>query len=540
MKQPIQTAWAALVVALAGALVALPALGNGFAYDDTAIIAADSRVHSFDIPAMLTSGYWASELHALYRPVTTLSFALDWSIAPNGPAWFHFTNLLLHAGASALVFALLVRYFSTGAALVGGLVFAVHPVHVEAVANVVGRAELLAAFFALATLLVWNPREPNPRFRAARTLGVGMLALLAVASKESAVVLPGLLILMDFTRGEMRDGIVSWLRRTAPGYTAVLLGLVTFVVVRTLVLGAVAPSQVEPVFEVATTHATRVMTALQAWPHYVRLLFYPRTLLADYGPRISMPILELNAVAIFGAVLLAAVVAGGVLAAATRRPRAAWVLLWFPLTILPVSNLLVPIGILVAERTLYLPSVALAAAAAALAMALGPATPAIRKAGVAAVSIVLVLFAARAIVRAPEWESTDRIIAALVRDRPDAFRGEWHMARIARVRGDTIDALTGYDRAMVLWPWRQRLVVEAATYAAGTGRIVRARELAGAAVSRWPDDIEAQRLLASTALDLGDTTAARRAMRAGLAIDPADDLLRRMSQVLTLIPDTVR
>ena len=538
MTRTIQPGWAALVVALAAVAVALPALSNGLAYDDVAIVGTDARVRSLGyLREIFTHGYWADSDQALYRPITTLSFALDWSLAPGRTAWFHLTNLLLHAGASVLVFRLLLRFFPVAAALVGGLVFAVHPVHVEAWANVVGRAELLATCFALAALLLWRPGETEPRPRRARVLGVGMLALLAVASKEGAIVLPALLLLVDFAAGELKPGLRAYARATAPGYAAVLIALGIFLAARIAVLGGVTPSAVDPVFEVARDGWPRLLTALQAWPHYLRLLLFPRTLLADYAPRVTLPVTGVTPTVLLGAILLAAAVGGGALTAFTGRRRAALALFWFPLAILPVSNLLFPIGVLVAERTLYLPSVALAIAGAGFFAALPAARPALRRAATASIAVVLALFAGRSIVRAPEWDSTDRIIAALVRDRPDSYRGEWHQARLARMRGDTARALAGYERAMQLWPWRSRLVMEAAGYAVEAGRTPWARTLADHAARSWPDRLDAHRLLAATALDMGDTASARGALLQGLVLDPDDEVLRRMRAALAP-PDT--
>ncbi len=132
------------------------------------------------------------------------------------------------------------------------------------------------------------------------------------------------------------------------------------------VLGGLTPGHVDPALELARTGAARVYTALQAWPVFVRLLLFPLTLLADYGPRILLPTQTLDRAAIVGALLLGLTLIGGLVALARGAPRAAFGLLWFPVAIFPVSNLAVPIGVLVAERTLYLPSVAISVAVAGL------------------------------------------------------------------------------------------------------------------------------------------------------------------------------
>jgi predicted Zn-dependent protease len=119
---------------------------------------------------------------------------------------------------------------------------------------------------------------------------------------------------------------------------------------------------------------------------------------------------------------------------------------------------------------------------------------------------------------------------ALVRDRPDAFRGQWHLARMARTRGDVPNAITRYDRALKLWPNREGLVQEAAAYAGTQGQTAWARDVAAWGTTRWPGNINFHRLLASNAIDMGDTATARQAVINGLRVKPNDDLLNAMQR----------
>jgi protein O-mannosyl-transferase len=563
--------WAALFAATAALLVYAPSLLNGFAYDDVAVVAADPRIHGFDIGALLGGGYWLNEGLDLYRPLTMLSFALDWSLAPQNPAWFHLGNVLLHALATALVVFLLARYWPLVAALFGGLLFALHPVHVEAVANVVGRAELLAAVFFLAACLAWTrkfrpgdvgklelghgravagstlilpdaPGELSAREAsvAMRRVATPLLFALALFSKESAIMLPAVLPLLDFAGGRLRrNWLRDYIRANAPAYALLAVVAIGYLAVRATVLGgAVGPDRVDPALEVVTGTGARVLTALQAWPVYAELLFAPVTLLADYGPRILGPIEALDTGAALGAAILGLLMAVGGAALLARWRRAALGLLWFPVTILPVSNLLLPIGVLVAERTLYVPSIAVGMALAAGMERATVLAPPKRRLATAAAVLALLLFGARSLVRIPEWETTDTIMLALERDRPDSFRAQWHTARMARTEGDAGVALQRYAHALELWPYRKGLVVEAIAYAAEIGQLDYAAELSAFAVQQWPADVDAHRLLAATTLDRGDTIAARRYLKAGLALDPRDPALVRMGEAIGLHTDS--
>jgi len=127
---------ALLVFGTAAAVFAQTAAYD-FTFDDIGIIKNRELFHSLaHWREILVSAWWTN---TLYRPLTALTLAANWSASGGAPWLFHATNALMHAAASVLVFLLGRRLLKRGA-LAAGLLFAVHPVHVEAVANVVGRA----------------------------------------------------------------------------------------------------------------------------------------------------------------------------------------------------------------------------------------------------------------------------------------------------------------------------------------------------------------------------------------------------------------
>lgn len=514
----------ALFVALSAFALYLPALRNGFAYDDVAIIQQDERVHTLsNAHTFFTQGYWEDSELALYRPLATLSFAVDWSISGGRPTWFMFTNALWNAAACALLFLLLARFATVGAAFGGAMLFAVHPVHVEAVANVVGRAELMAATFMLGGLLLW-PAMLEPKSR--RVPAVGALFALALLTKESAIMLPALLVLLDAARRELTPRTVSdWAHRRAAPLLLMTGIAVGYLIIRALVLNGLAPARLDAALEV-TSGVDRLLTALQTWPVYLRLLLFPVVLLADYGPRILMPAVGVTPEAVAGGLILCLLVFGGILAWWRGRALESLALLWLPATLLPVSNLIIPIGIIVAERTLYLPSAAVAFAVVLAARRLPRAAP--MRIAAAGLAVVIALFSVRTVIRIPDWRSTDVIFAALLRDRPDSFRAHWHQARLAAASGRHDLALERYVQAVELWPYRPRLMIETTRAAVRAGNLPYAQGIARFAFQRWPTNVDAARLLAATTLDLGDTIAARRIVSDALYHIPGDSMLLRM------------
>ena len=516
----------------------MPSLANGLAYDDVPLLLGDPRVRPpYAWREVFTRPYWnvPGYEHELYRPLATASFALDWVVANAAPAWAHLVNVLLHAVATALVALLLLEFVAPAAAFCGALIFAAHPAHVEAVANVAGRAELLAGVFFLAACVLWLRRDRAGNAKG-RVAAVALCATAAVFSKESAIMLPAVLGLLDFAAGrwELRKASVSAYLRAHGGALAVASsGMAAYLAARFAVLGFERPSILHPAAAGAATAAQLRLTALQAWPEYARLLFFPRTLLIDYGPQIIAPATSWTPAATAGLLLLVGLLGLGGVTLARGRRFVALALLWFPVTIFPVSNLAVTIGVLVAERTLYVPSVALSlGVAGGVAAALRAGSVGWKRFAWVVIGVVALAFSVRSLQRIPEWDSTERIFRALVRDRPDSYRAHWYLGRLERERGDTAAAAAHFAEALRLWPYRERLVMEAAALAVDQRRLGEARALASFATQQWPDNVAAYRLLAATSLDLGDTTTARGAVAAGLRIDPDDDLLIRMREVV--------
>ena len=153
------------------------------------------------LPGTFWKPYWPNKYGqelGLWRPVTSIVYGLQWQLWGGAPVGFHLTNVLLNGLAAALVVVLLGHLMPIGAALIGGIVFAVHPVHVEAVANVVGMAELLSAVLYLATCLVIL-RNPG-RMKAPWLALTMFLFATACLAKESAITLPGAVLLIDACR----------------------------------------------------------------------------------------------------------------------------------------------------------------------------------------------------------------------------------------------------------------------------------------------------------------------------------------------------
>ncbi len=203
--------------------------------DNAYIIGEDPRIRQAtaqNVFSILEGGYrYNNPDVGLYRPLTTFSYMVNYAVFGNDsrPAGYHWVNLALHCVNVALVYALGIAVFAeTAPAWALAAIWGLHPLLTESVTNIVGRADLLAAFGVLAGLLC--------DAKAASAAGRGRLAWLAglmgaqaigIFSKESAVVLPGLMLLYDLTWIDR----ITW-RTRAYAYAVLALPLSAFFYLR--------------------------------------------------------------------------------------------------------------------------------------------------------------------------------------------------------------------------------------------------------------------------------------------------------------------
>ena len=368
-----QVASALVLVAIA---VYAGTLDAGFPLDDE--IQVQNNVYIRNPAGML--GIFARETWPgyVYRPLPTFTYALTYALVGPSPWLYHLTSVLLHAAVAALAYFCLRRVLDGTVAAVGALLFAVHPVHVEAVASIANRTELLVAVLGLAGLLAVVPApgaRPSSRGDTTLRIVVGTLCFLgALLSKESAATMFLLLPLLVATQ---RDGVLArhaiatrsfWtdlVRGCWPG--AVALGLATsaYFVARSRVLTRLlADSVIAPIdnWLVTLPPLERAWRAFALLGRYVGTAIAPRGLSADYSSATAGMARDLTSPE---ALLHLALAAGVVLALAIglwRRSRFwAFVGGWFLASFAITSNVAFPIGVVFADRLAYLPSLAICA-----------------------------------------------------------------------------------------------------------------------------------------------------------------------------------
>jgi tetratricopeptide (TPR) repeat protein len=457
-----------------GSLVVV-AYSNSFhaalVFDNASAIGEDPRIREAtqqNIESILRGGYWygnsgRAATSGLYRPFTTFSYLVNYAVLGNGPrpTGYHWVNLALHEVNVALVYALGVLIFGGIApALALAAIWGLHPLLTESVTNIVGRADLLAAFGVLAGLLC-HVRGAAAVGRRRVTWLAGLAAAQAVGlfSKESAAVLPGIMLLYDLT---WREGS-TW-RRRASGYAAAALPFAAFFYLRSgLQTHMLIEFTENPL--VSAGFWTARLTAVKVVGKFLWLFLWPARLSADY---------TYNAVPLFGwrasnwedakALMALAVCLGGALLAvllAVRWRRTGkpllFFLVFFFVALSPTSNLIMLIGSIMAERFLYLPSVGLAGCVVAAIHALGQRRllnrPAAARIAWAALGLVCLAFTARTYARNFDWQDDRSLWASAVEVCPESARPHYNLGmELERLPYGLPGAIAEYRAAVRIEP----------------------------------------------------------------------------------------
>ena len=455
-------------------------LGNDFAFDDVPIILENTQVHTLSPPWVYAQqSYWPpKDLGDAYRPWTIWWFAIQWAVSGGAPWVFHLGNLALAVAVTLIGYGLALELMPAAGAVAAAALFAVHPVHVEATGNVVGQAELWMTLFATAAALTYirarrrGPLGPAPRWTLAA------LVVLAGASKEQGIVVPGLLGLAELL---VFPGI-SWrdrLRAVGPTFGALGLTTVFFLIGRYAVLGDLGGGPPAAGLE-GLDLTGRMMVMAPMVTDWARLLLWPAQLSAQYSPPASGGVTSLALGLLGGAIAAGA----GIVAWRSRRraPIVALGLGWIGLGILPVSNGLFPTGVLIAERTLFLPSLGMAFIAGVLGTR--PSAPSARGATACAFAVLIGLGAARSFSRQAVWRDGPTLFAQTIIDQPNGYRGFFVYGRELARRQEPDRAAVMYQRAGQLYGGDPRVFEE-------WGQILRARRQCAKAIPIFARGVEA-------------------------------------------------
>ncbi len=384
-------------------------LQNEFVFDDESVVVNNTSIQSLsNIPKYFTADEgFHKVIGRYYRPVVSTTYAIDYAIWGLKPFGFHLTNILIHLISSLLLFALLKFMFKnykfglTGA-FIGSLLFAVHPIHTEAVAWVSGRTDSLVTLFFFASFLFYIKYSDDLKSQKNLNWALAFYAL-GLLSKEMIITMPVFILLYDFIfKKESKD----FFKKNIRAYLLFAGVTVLYLIIRYLVLKDI-PEREKYLYFYGIDGITALGTMLKTIPVYLKLLFVPFNLLYHYNGVIS------DAKSLFDAVVLLSalfVIAGIAVPLLIRKdfPVFAFAILFFFISLLPVMNI-IPTMNLMAERFLYLSSFALSVAIAGIVIYLKSENGARNYSLV--VIIILLIFSFLTFQRNKDWVSEEILFA---------------------------------------------------------------------------------------------------------------------------------
>lgn len=508
----------AVSIAIVAVVVYVNALPGGLVYDDVTIIGRNEVVQSDDAVRAFTTPYHQG-LHravatGLYRPLAIVTLVANHALHGEAPLGYHVVNVALHAAVSAALVALaLALGFTRSEAAAGALLFAVHPVHVEAVAGIAGRADLLAALFFVLGLTVYLRGGGLGRAAVAAAL-----SFLAMLSKEVAVVFPAVVLAYELLlarRAVARETLTRLAIAIAP---VALYAALRWGVLGTLVPPRASVTAIEnPVVGLDLAH--RLATVLSVLGRVVGLLLFPWRLSPDYGFAEIVPVTSvLDPGFIVGAVC-AAILAAVLGLAIRRAPRVAFLLLMSVACYAVVSNAFVIIGTILGERLLYLPSVGaclIAGVGWGRLRAVGGGRPAMVLA-----AVVLVLASLRTWTGSAAWRSDLTLFTMAARSAPRSVRVLGSLGTQLALQGRFPEAREWLERAIAIAPEFAPNRITLAGVLLHEGRLEEAEQEARAAVGFDPENPIPHAQLGMVLRKRGDEQGAQQAFEAALAVDPS-------------------
>lgn len=355
-KESERTAvWKHIAVIVAVIFVAyFNSLGNGFVGDDNGFVKENLSIRdTANIPSYFFSPKTLAAADSewgtiIYRPLRTASYAIDYSLYELRPEGYHVTNMLMHMAACVTLYFLVMALFSTrSVALLSALIFALHPVHIEAVSWIASRADIMG-FLLLNLSLITYIRYTKATDKKALLVISLALSFLSYIAKETMVSLPGLVIAYDYAVGGRRP-VKETIRKNLPAW--VLFAFVCFVYMafRLYITGRMSTNQG---WWGGSVYSNFLMMA-EATATYIRLMVLPYNFTFHY---LIAPVHTVFDAGVLVSLAVIAATVGAIVWAHLRNRMVFFLLLWFYLALVPIANI-VPISFsMMAERYIYMAS----------------------------------------------------------------------------------------------------------------------------------------------------------------------------------------
>ena len=433
-------------------------LGHQYALDDVYVIDQNqfTKQGLAGIPDILSSDLFAGKygkgknivVGGRYRPLSLITFAMEWqAFAKDGkgnPGISHFINILLFALTGILLFILLKRLFPPkegqnqylAIPFLTTVLFMVHPIHTEVVANIKGRDEILALIGSLYTLILslkyFDTKHTKYLWWSGLVFFLGMMA------KENTVTFLAIIPLTAwiFTQHKLRTVLIGMLP----------LGIATvlFLAIRYAVLGGAATEIDRELLNNPFLYATtgeRFATVFYTLGVYLKLLVFPHPLTFDYYPY-HIPLMQWGDWQVLLSVLLNVALVALAIYGTIKKWKIAWALWLYFIPLSVVSNLLFPVGVFMNERFIYFSSIGFCFALAYFLVEkvqsriAKPAT--YRALVVTSLGIIALAFTAKSIHRNMAWKNNEKLFATDIETSYNSIKSTAGYAEILYHKGEEV------------------------------------------------------------------------------------------------------
>ncbi len=417
-------------------------LSFGYVLDDKLVYTENTYVKEgfSGIGKILTTesfqGYFGKQMDlvqgARYRPLSLVSFSIEHELAGLSSGLSHFLNVLFYGLAAFICFITLRRLFNEKSAdkkliysisFISALIFLVHPIHVEAVANVKGRDEILALLFSMLTL--WAALKYTDTRKVLLLIMVPILYLLGMLSKENTItflaIIPAAIIVF---RKHARAANMKV-------FFSLLISTIAYLVYRNYIIGYLLGG--EPSNDLMN-NSFLGMSSLQKYATifytlliYLKLNIIPHPLTHDYYPY-HIPIMNFGNWQVWLSILLHLALVGLMIVSYKRRKKLSYAIFFYIAAMSIVSNLVISIGTFMNERFAFVASLGICMILAYLIKAVAKKTSQPHRLTLVLAGLLLFLYGFKTMTRVPAWESELTLNQAAIKVSKNSARANSFMA----------------------------------------------------------------------------------------------------------------
>ncbi len=390
-------------------------IGGDFVADDAFYVVKNENIRSVFNPDIFLGNNKitiSGTQFNLYRPFYIFVLAIEYAFFGLDPTGYHIINIFLHSINSFLLYSLTLKTINKKLlALLVALIFAIHPIHTETVSNITGLSELLSTFFMLLAFWCYCANE-----KAYLKYFVSLfLYLLAIMSKENGAILIGVIILFDVCNNWSN---ISKLKSKAFYYLGYFLTLLVYVSIKFSLRGKLTAQQ-KLLFNGPITE--RIYTMSLVFAKYLYLLVWPSKLIAFYDAFIIKPTSQLTLSVFLSLCLIFGLLISGFILLWYERIIAFAILFFFGSMVI-VSNIFFDIGVIMAERFLYFPSISICLIFGAIFYWLINKTNTLKIVGLSLFIVMFSLSLMRIHTRNLDWLTEEAVTEAFIRDAPESPR----------------------------------------------------------------------------------------------------------------------